>query len=120
MHELGIAQGILAVVDDIAAGRPVRRIVVQIGDEQRVAPDSLEFGFALLAEGTVCETARLECVRVDGDTILVDEVEVGGDTPEVLRRPRAEIVEPPHAHLHEHPHGAAAAPIATATSHGGS
>ena len=33
--------------------------------------------------------------------LLVDEVEVGGDRPEVLRRADAEVVEAPHEHSHE-------------------
>ena len=66
MHELGLAEGILTIATDMAGERPVTRIVVRIGEEQRIVPDSLEFGFQLLAEGTVCEGASLRCVVVPG------------------------------------------------------
>jgi hypothetical protein len=119
MHELGIAEGILAVVSDIAADRPVSRIVVRIGEDQRIVDDSLAFGVELLAEGTVCAGARLECVHVDGDTILVDEVEIAGQPPTVIRRPGAEVVEAPHDHAHDHDAGAGQAPIGPRGTHGG-
>ena len=120
MHELGIAEGILAVVDDIAAGRPVTRVVVRVGDDQRVVADSLEFGFSLLAEGTACADARLECVRVEGDAILVDEVELDGQPRVVLRRPGAGVVEAPHDHPHQDESGGLEPPVGSGTSRGGS
>ena len=60
MHELGLSEGLLATVVDVAGDRPVTRVRVSIGALQRVVPDSLEFGFRLVAEGTVCEAATLE------------------------------------------------------------
>ncbi len=119
MHELGLAEGILTIATDMAGNRPVTRIVVRIGEEQRIVPDSLEFGFQLLAEGTVCEGARLRCVVVDGATVLVDEVELGGDPPTVLRRPGSEVIEPPHEHSHRDDDGVIPAPSMTITTHGG-
>lgn len=119
MHELGLAEGILTIATDMAGDRPVTRIVVRIGEEQRIVPDSLEFGFQLLAEGTVCESASLQCVAVDGATVLVDEVELGGDPPTVLRRPGSEVIEPPHEHAHPSDDGVTTAPALTANTHGG-
>jgi hypothetical protein len=119
MHELGLAEGILTIATDMAGDRPVTRIVVRIGEEQRIVPDSLEFGFQLLAEGTVCEGASLRCVAVDGAVVLVDEVELGGDPPTVLRRPGSEVIEPPHDHPHPRDDGATTAPAMTINMHGG-
>jgi hypothetical protein len=119
MHELGLAEGILTVATDMAGERRVTRIVVRIGEEQRIVPDSLEFGFQLLAEDTVCEGAALHCVAVSGATVLVDEVELAGDPPTVLRRPGSEVVEPPHDHPHHSDDGVATAPALTATTNGG-
>jgi hydrogenase/urease nickel incorporation metallochaperone HypA len=118
MHELGLAEGILSVVSDMADDRTVTRIVVRIGDEQRIVPDSLEFSFQLLAEGTVCEGASLDCVAVRGATVLVDEVELAGDPPTVLRRPGSEVIEAPHDGPHSDG-GATTAPILTAHTQGG-
>jgi hypothetical protein len=115
MHELGLAEGILTLATEMAGGRAVTRIVVRIGEDQRIVPDSLEFGFQLLAEGSVCEGASLQCVSIPGITVLVDEVELGGDPPTVLRRPGSEVVEPPH----DSDHGADPAPALTAQSQGG-
>jgi hypothetical protein len=119
MHELGLAEGILTIATDMAGERTVTRIVVRIGEEQRIVPDSLEFGFQLLAEGTVCEGAALQCVAVSGATVLVDEIELDGDPPTVLRRPGSEVVEPPHDHPHSSDDGAISTPALTATTHGG-
>jgi Hydrogenase/urease nickel incorporation, metallochaperone, hypA len=119
MHELGLAEGILTIATDMAGDHAVTRIVVRIGEEQRIVPDSLEFGFQLLAEGTVCEGAVLHCVAVSGATVLVDEVELDGDPPTVLRRPGSEVIEPPHAHMRSNDHGATSTPSLTANQHGG-
>jgi hydrogenase nickel incorporation protein HypA/HybF len=64
MHELGLAQAILDIALDVAGPRPVRRVTVSVGSLQRVAPDSLEFGFRMLAERTSAETARLDLTPV--------------------------------------------------------
>jgi hypothetical protein len=119
MHELGLAEGIMTVAIDMAGGRTVRRIVVRIGEEQRMVPDSLEFGFQLLAEDTICEGAVLQCVLEPGATVLVDEVELDGDPPTILRRPGAPIVERPHDHSHHGHDGADTAPLTSARMQGG-
>lgn len=60
MHELALAEGILAVVLDVAEERAVRRVRLRIGDLQSVVPDSLRFSFQLLAEDTPAAAAALE------------------------------------------------------------
>lgn len=119
MHELGLAEGIMTVAIDMADGRTVTRIVVRIGEEQRIVPDSLEFGFQLLAEGTNCAVAALQCLSVPGIEVLVDEVELEGDPPTILRRPGAPVVEPPHAHAHAGRNGVSPAPMPSASTQGG-
>lgn len=139
MHELGIAEDILAVTLQVGAGRSVRRVGVRMGVLQRVAPESLEFSFRLVAEGTDAETASLQVTEVparlhcnscgadggmtdglflcstcgsaeiavsDGDQLLVEEVEVEGTPPLILRRPGA-IASAPHSSS-AHDHGAEA------------
>lgn len=135
MHELGLCEGILAVVSDIAGDRAVRRVTVRVGALQRIDRDSLEFSFGLLAAGTPADSASLEVVSVParlrcpscgaegdhdpvaqivcwdcgasslgvirGEEVLVDEVELDGEPPEVIRRPGTEVIEPPHEHPHE-------------------
>ena len=60
MHELGLAEGILAVALDVAAGERVERVRVSVGALQRVVPDSLQFCFELAARDTHASTAVIE------------------------------------------------------------
>lgn len=106
MHEMGLAQAILDTALDIAGDRPIRRVAVSAGEQQAVSAELLSFSFDLIAAGTSATNATLEVQPVAGGRLLVDEVEVGGDKPEVLRRRDAVAVEPPHEHSHdagEHP-----------------
>ena len=100
MHEMGLAQAILETALQIAGERPVRRVAVSAGEQQAVSAESLAFSFELVAGGTFAAGATLEVRHVPGARLLVDEVTVGGDNPEVLRRGDAEVVEPPHQHSH--------------------
>jgi hydrogenase nickel incorporation protein HypA/HybF len=43
-----------------ADGRKVSIVSLRIGRLRQVVPDTLEFYFALVARGTICEGARLE------------------------------------------------------------
>ena len=93
MHEMGLAQAILDTALQIAGDRPVRRVAVSAGAQQAVSVESLSFSFELVAAGTAAAGATLDVCLVPGARLLVDEVEVGGETPEVLRRSDAEVVE---------------------------
>lgn len=64
MHEMALAEGILAVVLDAADGKKVRRICLRVGRLQMVVPASLEFSFQLVAEGTPAAQAVLELEQV--------------------------------------------------------
>jgi hydrogenase nickel incorporation protein HypA/HybF len=59
MHELSIAEAIVAVACANAGGRQVVKVEVKVGRLRQVAPDALELAFALLAEGTAAEGAEL-------------------------------------------------------------
>jgi hydrogenase nickel incorporation protein HypA/HybF len=64
LHEMALAEGILAVALDAADAQPVQRIRLRVGTLQRVVPDSLEFSFQLLADGTPAAGAHLEIKHV--------------------------------------------------------
>ena len=66
MHELAIAEEIVAIVADRTSGARVRRIVIEVGRLCAVVPDAMRFCFDLATEGTVAEGARLEIVEVPG------------------------------------------------------
>lgn len=76
MHELGLAEGILAVVLDVAARERVERVRVSVGELQRVVPDSLRFCFELAAQDTLASTAVLDVEIVAGAGASVDAVKV--------------------------------------------
>ena len=60
MHEMALAEGILAVVLDAARGERVRRVQIDAGRLQAIVADSLQFSFQLLAEGSSAADATLE------------------------------------------------------------
>jgi hydrogenase nickel incorporation protein HypA/HybF len=63
VHELSITQSVVDAVCERAAGRPVRRITVQVGALTAVVPEAMRFCFELVVEGTPAEGARLDIER---------------------------------------------------------
>lgn len=67
MHELSIAQNILEIV---LANLPaterdsVKSIKLKVGQQSGVVPDSLDFCFGVIAQGTPLEGAALDIERV--------------------------------------------------------
>jgi hydrogenase nickel incorporation protein HypA/HybF len=59
MHELSIADAILAVVRAHALGRRVMQVEVEVGSLRQVVPSALSFAFGLLAADTEAEGAEL-------------------------------------------------------------
>jgi hydrogenase nickel incorporation protein HypA/HybF len=76
MHELAIAQGIIEKVDETAAGRKVRRVIVEIGRDSCVSAEALAFSFDLVAEGSAAHGAVLDVRSVMGTTLNVKSMEV--------------------------------------------
>jgi len=64
MHELSIAQAILDAATRHAAGRRVVTVEVKVGHLRQVVPDSLQFAFGLVTQGTVLDGAALEIEHV--------------------------------------------------------
>ena len=60
MHELSLSGAIVNTVEKHAAGRPVSVVHMRVGALRQVVPDTLEFYFGFVAQGTVCEGARLD------------------------------------------------------------
>ena len=60
MHELSLSGAIVNTVEKHAAGRRVSVVSMRVGALRQVVPDTLEFYFGFVSEGTVCEEARLE------------------------------------------------------------
>ncbi|HJK96160.1 MAG TPA: hydrogenase maturation nickel metallochaperone HypA [Polyangiaceae bacterium LLY-WYZ-14_1] len=66
MHELGITRNIVRIVDEHAADKSVKRVVLQIGALSEVLPDAVLFCFEICAKGTACEGAELVIERPPG------------------------------------------------------
>jgi hydrogenase nickel incorporation protein HypA/HybF len=64
MHEIGIAQEIVAIASEEAGGAAVARVVVEVGALAAVVPDALQFCFELVCEGTPLAGASLEISSV--------------------------------------------------------
>jgi hydrogenase nickel incorporation protein HypA/HybF len=60
MHELSLSGAIVNTVERHAEGRPVSVVTTRIGALRQVVPETLEFYFGFVSNGTVCEGARLE------------------------------------------------------------
>jgi hydrogenase nickel incorporation protein HypA/HybF len=65
MHELGIAQEVVALVAEHAQ-RKVTRVVLEIGKLSAILPDAVRFCFDLCSEGTVVAGAELDIIEVPG------------------------------------------------------
>jgi hydrogenase nickel incorporation protein HypA/HybF len=62
MHELSIAEELLSIIRDSAAKAGIRKVAVvnlRIGELSSILPDSLEFAFQILSQGTITDGARL-------------------------------------------------------------
>jgi hydrogenase nickel incorporation protein HypA/HybF len=59
MHELSLAESVVAIASRHAAGRPVARVELKVGHLRQVVPAALEFAFELVAQGSVVEGAEL-------------------------------------------------------------
>lgn len=61
MHEMSIAQNIVEIVDEAAAGKAdtVEQVFVEVGTLVAVVPDSLEFCYGAITAGTPLERSRL-------------------------------------------------------------
>jgi hydrogenase nickel incorporation protein HypA/HybF len=60
VHELSLSGAVLNTVVKHADGRAVSAVSLRVGRLRQVVPDTLEFYFAFVARGTVCEGARLD------------------------------------------------------------
>ncbi|MBX6365042.1 MAG: hydrogenase maturation nickel metallochaperone HypA [Gemmatimonadetes bacterium] len=59
MHELAVAQAVLDVALEAAAGRRVTRVELRVGALRQVVPAALAFSFELVARGTPADGAVL-------------------------------------------------------------
>ena len=66
MHELAIAEEVVALVAARTEGARVTRVVLEIGRLCAVLPDAMRFCFDLATEGTAADGAELEILEIPG------------------------------------------------------
>lgn len=69
MHEMALAESMIAIVEDAMRGSGVARvktIIVEIGALGHVSPEAIEFCFDAVSRDTLAEGARLSIIRVAG------------------------------------------------------
>ena len=64
MHELSIAQAVVAITERQARGRRVTCVELRVGRLRQVVPSALEFSWELVTDGTVAEGSELRIVDV--------------------------------------------------------
>jgi hydrogenase nickel incorporation protein HypA/HybF len=76
MHELSIAEAVLAVARGHAGDRRLAAVRVEVGHLRQVVPSALEFAFELLAPGVELEIVEVpaagRCRECGADTPLPD------------------------------------------------
>lgn len=72
MHELGMCQGVVAALQERAAGRQVARLAVRVGAAHQVVPAAFRQAFELAALGTVAHGAHVEITIVPAGARCVD------------------------------------------------
>lgn len=66
MHELSLVDEILRISADASGGRPVTRVVLEVGQLSCVSAEALQFCFDSVKAGTVLEIATLELHSIPG------------------------------------------------------
>ena len=72
MHELSLASAVIDTATRHAAGRRITAVHLRVGHLRQVVPDSLQFYFGHVAQGTPCEGARLSLEVVPAELCCND------------------------------------------------
>lgn len=62
MHEIGMCEGLLDLIDQKAAGRRVTGVRLRVGARHAVVNEAFDQAFALVADGTAAQGAVLDLV----------------------------------------------------------
>jgi hydrogenase nickel incorporation protein HypA/HybF len=62
MHEIGMCEGLLDLIEEQAAGRRVTAVRVRVGARHAVVGEALDQAFALVANGTAVQDAVVDLV----------------------------------------------------------
>ena len=59
MHELSIMRNIVRICEESAAGFPIKKVTVEVGELSGIIPSALEFCFEASVKGTLLENAKM-------------------------------------------------------------
>lgn len=60
MHELSICTSLVSIVEQHAGGRPVERVLLDIGHLRQVIPETLAYSWEIVTAGTALDGSVLE------------------------------------------------------------
>jgi hydrogenase nickel incorporation protein HypA/HybF len=83
MHEIGMCEGLVDLIDQRAAGRRVTGVKLRVGARHAVVPGALDQAFALIADGTVAQDAAVDLV-VTPATVYCRACERRSESAEIL------------------------------------
>lgn len=69
MHEMSLVQGVLEIIEDMAAKERftrVKSVWLEIGALSGVEPEAMRFCFDAVMHGTLAQGARLEIINIPG------------------------------------------------------
>jgi hydrogenase nickel incorporation protein HypA/HybF len=66
MHELGITQNIIDIINENVNGEKVKRVTLEIGQLSAIMPDAIHFCFDICAKNTIVEGAKLNIILIPG------------------------------------------------------
>jgi len=66
VHELSLCQAVIDTVEAHASGRRASQVNLRIGHLRQVVPDSLQFSWELLTDGTPLAGCKLDIKHVPG------------------------------------------------------
>jgi hydrogenase nickel incorporation protein HypA/HybF len=72
VHELAIAELVVAIAERHAGGRRVARVDLKVGHLRQVVPSALAFAFELLVEGTALDGAELRIEEIPAAGVCRD------------------------------------------------
>jgi len=76
MHELAVADSLVSMIAETAAGRRVVKVTLEVGELSCVSLEALSFSFDLVSEGTAAQGAQLDVRRTSGDALNLKSLEL--------------------------------------------
>lgn len=76
MHELKLAQDLLAAALKAADGKAIKIVRIKVGEHCHAAPDNVEFLFKTAAHNTQAAEAKIEITVIPGEDLILDSIQI--------------------------------------------